>query len=415
MIKTTRIGTALRACAAFMCARAIGGCGDLPGPPGSAPVEESTEALSGGSPVPLKGFSVEVDGCSAVAINQRAILTAGHCMWDAQTAPKTPPVITTNIRATTSTGTGAWVFKGNAVWFRKTNYNRDDTGTDIALVVLPLPMSNVVFPTTMWNGAISVGQPVTVYGWGDPNDDHRYTRFSGLDQVTAAGIGLKMDPGVGLICGGDSGGPWVNPSSQILGLTSHAYLDAKTDCTPVGQYASAHRLSASMDWIRGHFLYACQQVGEAFYVANGTGNQYIDCTADNTMFMGPLVNVASGLCVDAKWDSEAAQTPVQIYPCNTTEAQQWYYAQDEQAIRFRDGMCVDVQWGNLVDGNPVWLWPCTGNYAQKWVRQYGPGGPTATYTLQNTNFCLTASSTAAETQLTIATCNGSAAQRFTFQ
>ncbi|MEU4394342.1 ricin-type beta-trefoil lectin domain protein [Kribbella sp. NPDC023855] len=73
--------------------------------------------------------------------------------------------------------------------------------------------------------------------------------------------------------------------------------------------------------------------------------------------------------VDSRAGSSAANTadgtPVQLYDCNGTGAQQWTRPGDG-TIRAL-GKCLDVNAGSLADGAKVQLWTCNGTGAQLWI------------------------------------------------
>jgi hypothetical protein len=90
----------------------------------------------------------------------------------------------------------------------------------------------------------------------------------------------------------------------------------------------------------------------------------------------PVQNSAN-YCLDVPAANPAAGTPLQLWPCNGTAAQNWSYnratGQIENPIL---GTCVDVQWANTQPWTTVWSWPCTtptgtppqiDNPAQEWT------------------------------------------------
>ncbi|WP_030993863.1 RICIN domain-containing protein, partial [Streptomyces sp. NRRL WC-3744] len=58
-------------------------------------------------------------------------------------------------------------------------------------------------------------------------------------------------------------------------------------------------------------------------------------------------------------------TPVQLYDCNGTNAQQWTVGSDG-TIRAL-GKCLDVTGNSTADGAKAQLWSCTGGANQKWT------------------------------------------------
>lgn len=77
----------------------------------------------------------------------------------------------------------------------------------------------------------------------------------------------------------------------------------------------------------------------------------------------------TGLCTDVEWGNTASGTPIQLWTCNGTGAQQWSY--QGGAFVGLGGKCLDVQWGGTANGTPVQLWDCNGSAAQQWTLQNG--------------------------------------------
>jgi hypothetical protein len=127
-------------------------------------------------------------------------------------------------------------------------------------------------------------------------------------------------------------------------------------------------------------------------------------SADNTA--GPVVGYG-GLCLDAQGASAAEFTPVQVYTCNGTDAQQWALdGTTTQALGTSIealGMCLDVQGGGTADGTPVDLHDCNGTGAQVWVPVEGGHwlNPQSNKCLDDTNW-----STTPGTQAQIWDCTG---------
>ncbi|WP_307853746.1 family 16 glycosylhydrolase [Streptomyces tagetis] len=80
---------------------------------------------------------------------------------------------------------------------------------------------------------------------------------------------------------------------------------------------------------------------------------------------GGAIRGLAGKCVDVAAANSANGTPVQLYDCNGTAAQQWAVGSDG-TIRAL-GKCLDVASGGTADGTPVQLWDCNGSAAQRWV------------------------------------------------
>ncbi|AWT46912.1 MULTISPECIES: glycoside hydrolase family 16 protein [Streptomyces] len=133
----------------------------------------------------------------------------------------------------------------------------------------------------------------------------------------------------------------------------------------------------------------------------------VSVTTSDTATGRPIRGLG-GKCVDVAGANTANGTPVQLYDCNGTSAQQWTVASDGTLRAL--GKCLDVTGGGTGDGTKVQLYDCNGTGAQKWV-------VTAAQDIVNpqANKCLdvTDGSTANGTRLQIWSCTGAANQKWT--
>jgi hypothetical protein len=116
-----------------------------------------------------------------------------------------------------------------------------------------------------------------------------------------------------------------------------------------------------------------------------------------------------GLCMDVRGASTANATPVQLYTCDGTNAQQWNVVTADNSLRSL-GECLDVTGGGTTDGTLVDLYTCNATGAQVWVPQ-GNGellNPQSGKCLDDPGF-----STTPGTQLGIWDCNDGANQIWT--
>jgi chitinase len=123
-----------------------------------------------------------------------------------------------------------------------------------------------------------------------------------------------------------------------------------------------------------------------------------------TSATGPVTGYG-GLCLDVRGASSANLTPVQVYTCNGTGAQQWTVASGNtlQAL----GKCLDVNAAGTSNGTTVDLYDCNGTGAQVWVPQSGGAllNPESGKCLDDTGW-----STTPGTQAQIWSCTGGANQ-----
>jgi Ricin-type beta-trefoil lectin domain/Glycosyl hydrolases family 16 len=115
-----------------------------------------------------------------------------------------------------------------------------------------------------------------------------------------------------------------------------------------------------------------------------------------------------GLCVDVRGANSANFTPVQVYTCNGTNAQQWTVVQAGSTLHAL-GKCMDINGGGTADGTTVDLYSCNNTAAQVFIPQSNGSlyNPQSNKCLDDPN-----SSTTPGTQLQIWDCNGGANQKW---
>jgi eukaryotic-like serine/threonine-protein kinase len=135
-----------------------------------------------------------------------------------------------------------------------------------------------------------------------------------------------------------------------------------------------------------------------------TGSIVATTTTTTTTTQQALPGQVTGLaekCMDIAGANSDNGTPVQLYECNGTDAQQWVFSPDGTVQSL--GKCLDVRGGDTDDGAKVQIHDCNGTGAQQW---------TATSEGRIVNVasdkCLDVpdSETADGTQLVIWTCHG---------
>ena len=75
-----------------------------------------------------------------------------------------------------------------------------------------------------------------------------------------------------------------------------------------------------------------------------------------------------GLCVDVRGANTANFTPVQVYTCNGTNAQQWTVVEAGSTLHAL-GKCMDINGGGTADGTTVDLYDCNDTAAQVFIPQ----------------------------------------------
>ena len=119
--------------------------------------------------------------------------------------------------------------------------------------------------------------------------------------------------------------------------------------------------------------------------------------------------VGSNICLDDRSSSTANYTPVQIYTCNGTAAQQWTVVQAGSTLHVA-GQVPGRQRGGTANGTKVDLYDCNNTGSQVFI----PQSNGSLYNPQS-NKCLDVPSgtTQPGTQVQIWDCNGSNAQQWT--
>ncbi|WP_435136710.1 ricin-type beta-trefoil lectin domain protein [Actinacidiphila sp. bgisy144] len=122
---------------------------------------------------------------------------------------------------------------------------------------------------------------------------------------------------------------------------------------------------------------------------------------------GTVHSGIAGKCLDDNGDSAANGTAVQLWSCNSSDAQ-WWQLRTDGTLR-AVGKCLDAADLGTGDGTKVQIWDCNGGANQVW-QPYDGGyrNPASGRCLDDPN-----SSTADGTQLQLWDCNGTDAQKWT--
>lgn len=81
------------------------------------------------------------------------------------------------------------------------------------------------------------------------------------------------------------------------------------------------------------------------------------------------VEAAQGKCLDVQGGGKTNGTPVQIYTCNGSAAQQWQifgYPHGYALFNVNAQKCLDVQSGSATNGTKIQIWTCNNTAAQQW-------------------------------------------------
>jgi hypothetical protein len=122
---------------------------------------------------------------------------------------------------------------------------------------------------------------------------------------------------------------------------------------------------------------------------------------------GPVTGY-DGLCMDVRGANSADFTPVQVYNCNGSSAQQWTVVEAGSTLRAL-GRCLDIAGGGTADGTTVDLYDCNDTGAQVFM----PQSDGALYNPQSGKCLDDTGYGGSGTQLQIWDCSGNANQQWT--
>ncbi|NEA33893.1 family 16 glycosylhydrolase [Streptomyces sp. SID13031] len=104
--------------------------------------------------------------------------------------------------------------------------------------------------------------------------------------------------------------------------------------------------------------------------ADGTPVQLYDCngsTAQQWTRPGDGTIRALGKCLDVAGGATADGTKLQIAGCSGNAAQQFTYSGAQDLVNPQANKCVDIPSGSTTNGNRLQIWTCNGSSAQKWT------------------------------------------------
>ncbi|MFR9800416.1 ricin-type beta-trefoil lectin domain protein [Streptomyces sp. MS06] len=162
---------------------------------------------------------------------------------------------------------------------------------------------------------------------------------------------------------------FVRPGARRIASTASSAVPNVAWRNPDGSKAliayngSTAARTVTIGWGGQHATYTLPGRTSATFTWSGTRSDGGDRT-------GSFVGLA-GKCLDVAGGSTADGTPVQLYDCNGTAAQQWTVRPDG-SIRAL-GKCLDVSGGSTADGAKVQLYTCNGTGAQQWSYDAGTG------------------------------------------
>ncbi len=124
------------------------------------------------------------------------------------------------------------------------------------------------------------------------------------------------------------------------------------------------------------------------------------------------VHAAQGKCLDVQGGKDQNGTPVQVYTCNGSPAQQWELRGSDDNLSLMNlatYRCLDVDKNSPANGTKIQIWSCNSAPSQTWQTTIR-----ATTSLKNTGTgkCLDLHTFASGNDAQLYTCNGTDAQKF---
>ena len=253
------------------------------------------------------------------------------------------------------------------------HYGNCSTGNGLPLQVSAFgnPQSSVNFATAsgQWDASYDIWFDTQPFPGGQNNGEELmiWANHAGAPQPAGSRVGTASIEGANwdVWIGRGSGGISWNIVSYVRQSPVNAITvnlkDFTNDSISRGQLQSAWYLTSVQfgfePWQGGPGL----GVNSFSFTANGSGGPPPPPPGS-----GPVTGY-QGLCLDVRGANSADSTPVQVYTCNGTNAQQWTLTSGNQLQAL--GKCLDVTAAGTANGTPVQLYTCNGTGAQVWQHQ----------------------------------------------
>jgi lysophospholipase L1-like esterase len=202
-------------------------------------------------------------------------------------------------------------------------------------------------------------------------------------------------------------------ATRLADATAVAAAATGATLVDLATASQAHNACSADPWLESYYPAA----GRVRYHPNEAGMKAAAALVETALLSNGQARKAvfasgiAGKCLDVRSSNPANGTPVQIYTCNGTAAQQWTYTPGSTGGTLRAlGGCLDVTASGTANRVKIQLWQCNGAQAQRWVP-----GPNSSLVNPQSGRCLDdpGSSTVDGTQLQIYDCNGANAQKWT--
>ncbi|TQS25008.1 beta-1,3-glucanase family protein [Microbispora sp. KK1-11] len=380
------------------------------------PVTSDVFACSGGMQPqnqPDQAAILAVGARVCAALNRATLSTAGRVMYDTQ-----PTTDATKFYGQSASNLFSKTMHANSLNGLAYGFSYDDVGGFAPTIDQPNPSSAAMtigsFGTgggTGGPGGTVAGQPITGPGGkcvdvaGDDTGgngapvqlwdcqsyavDQHYTMvgntlrtFNGgkcldvVDNGTANGSKVQIWD-----CSGGGNQQWVLQSDgSIRNTGSGRCLDSPSGATGNGTRLQIYDCngSAAQRWSFAGGANIAGPGGKCVDVAgddtggNNTAVQLWDCQSyakDQYWTWSGQTLRTLGRCLDVQSGGTANGTPLQLYDCNTTGAQNWVQLADGSIRNPQSGRCIDAPGGATGNGTRLQIYDCNGSAAQRFAVQ----------------------------------------------
>ncbi|WP_326557120.1 ricin-type beta-trefoil lectin domain protein [Micromonospora sp. NBC_01796] len=180
---------------------------------------------------------------------------------------------------------------------------------------------------------------------------------------------------------GDSGGSWIS-GNQAQGVTSGGTGNCSSGGTmwfqPVNEILGVYGLSlttsggggGSTSALVSNWNNRCIDVPNSNF-SDGVLLQMWGCNSTNAQrwtFVNGMLQTSNNKCMDVAWGSTANGAAIQIVTCSGNPAQQFVLSAAGDLVNPQANRCIDIKDWNSGDGAQLQLWDCAGTANQKWRR-----------------------------------------------